>query len=430
MKKFALSTIKSIAIFLASSLVAVLLLFAVYSIPVEKLTKNARESCDILLQEGSYKKFFKNESYQLDNFTDSVMLNEAIYKYDGSSIGASMLNYIGGFDVDGLNNYLNGSNYSYSYSRYWHGYLIFLKPLLLLFNIRGIRIINLILQILLVGGICFALWKKQKKMILPYLSSLLFINPFVISQSMQFSCVYYLMNISFLIIVLFYDKLKQKNWLNFAFLLFGIVTCFFDLLTYPVATLIYPLVAVLWFDESETIKDKIILLFKLCVFWCIGFFGFWILKWAIGSILTKQNLFKSALSQAKLRINGDVSYAPNKLAVYFSFILNLYPLLTIKNAIILALLVVCFVFLFVKHKKEFKISKSQVIAFVLVALITIVWQLILHNHSYQHYWFTFRAYAGTLFALISLFAYGFKDSNIFRRNVNEKENSSNNSMLQ
>lgn len=430
MKKIALNTLKCFAIFLASSLVAVLLLFAVYSIPVEKLTKHARESCDILLQEGSYKKFFKNESYQLDNFTDSVMINEAVYKYEGSNIGASMLNYIGGFDVDGLNNYLNGSNYSYSYSRYWHGYLIFLKPLLLLFNINGIRIINLILQILLVGGICFALWKKQKKMILPYVSSLLFINPFVISQSMQFSCVYYLMNISFLIIVLFYDKLKQKNWLKFAFLLFGIVTCFFDLLTYPVATLIYPLVAVLWFDESETIKDKIVLLFKLCVFWCIGFFGFWILKWAIGSILTKQNLFKSALSQAKLRINGDVSYAPNKLVVYFAFILNLYPLLTIKNAIIVAILVAYFAIIFAKHRKEFKISKAQVLAFVLVALITIVWQLILHNHSYEHYWFTFRAYAGTLFAIISLFAYGFKDSNIFRRNVNEKENSSNNSMLQ
>ena len=427
---FLFDTLKTISVLLISSILAVLMLLAVYSLPVEKMTNNARKSSEIFLNEGSYKNFFDSESYQLDNFTDSVMISEAIYKYNGGALKASMLNFLGGFNVEGLANYLNGNGGSYSYSRYWHGYLIFLKPLLMIFSIKGIRILNLVSQILLVLGVCFALWKKQKKMIIPYLASLLFINPFVISQSMQFSCIYYLMNIALLVVVLFYDKLKQKGYLKFAFLIFGILASFFDLLTYPSATLTIPLIAVFWFDDSESFKEKFLTIIKLCVFWAIGYFGFWILKWAVGSIITHQNLFKDALSQAQTRIDGDISYAPSKLLVYLPFIINVKPLLNIKNAVILGVLAICAVFLIIKYKKEYKITKAQIISFVIIALIPIVWQLVLHNHSYEHYWFTFRAFAGTIFALLSILFYGFKDIKLFKVKTYEKENSSDNSMLQ
>ncbi len=427
---FLFDTLKTVSVLLIASILAVLLLFAVYSLPADKMTNNARKSSEIFSDEGSYKKFFDSESYQLDNFTDATMINEAIFDYDGDALEAAMLSYHGGFNVGGLVNYLNGNGNLYSYSRYWHGYLIFLKPLLLIFSIKGIRILNLILQVLLLFGICFALWKKQKKMIIPYLVSLLFINPFVISQSMQFSCIYYLMNIALLIIVLFYDKLKEKGYLKFAFLIFGILTSFFDLLTYPSATLTVPLIAVIWFDESETFKDKFLTIFKLCAFWAIGYFGFWILKWAIGSIITHQNLFKDALSQAQTRIDGDISYAPSKILVYFAFLINIKPLINIKNAVILCVIAICMCYLIVKYKKEYKIAKSQIFSFVIIALIPIVWQLVLHNHSYEHYWFTFRAYVGTIFALLSIFAYGFKDIKLLKGETYEKENSSDNSMLQ
>lgn len=421
---------KMLCIVLVATIVAVLLLAIVYSIPVDLLNKNARKSCDIMLEEGDYKRFFDNESYQLDNFTDATMISEAIYDSDDNVFVGSMLNQNGGMGVSGLANYLNGFGGSNSYSRYWHGYLIFLKPLLLVFSIKGIRILNLILQILLVVGICFVLRKKQKMLIVPYLISLLFINPLVISQSMQFSTIYYLMNLSFLCIILFYDKLKSKNWLKFAFLIFGLLTSFFDFLTYPLATLTVPLVAVLWFDEGDSLKEKLKTVILLCAFWAVGYFGFWFMKWLVGSIITNSNLFENALKQAQERIDGDIGYAPSKLSVVFAFTLNILPLLNYKNLVLCAVSIVLAILLFVKHRQDFKIKKAEIVGFICVALLPILWYFVLHNHSFMHYWFTFRSYIGTIFALSSILAYGFKNMKLKKERTNEKENSSDNSVLQ
>ena len=39
----------------------------------------------------------------------------------------------------------NSEQKVYEYARYWHGYLIFLRPLLLMFNITQLRVILTIL---------------------------------------------------------------------------------------------------------------------------------------------------------------------------------------------------------------------------------------------------------------------------------------------
>ena len=50
---------------------------------------------------------------------------------------------------------------SFEYARYWHGYLVLLRPLLAITNYSWIRVIILILTIAIV---CILLYKLHKKL--------------------------------------------------------------------------------------------------------------------------------------------------------------------------------------------------------------------------------------------------------------------------
>ena len=434
LRKLSIIALKISLIFLISIILAVVLLFLAYLIPVSSMFDNAKISSEVLTSEGKYKElfwmFFGKPASRLDNFTDSVMISEAIFESDKSSLFSAMFNYHSGWGVEGLANQVNGIVEPCSYSRYWNGYLIFLKPLLMIFSIRGIRILNIILQSLLVVGVCYVFFKKEKRLIIPYLLAICFINPMVITQSMQFSSIFYLMNIGVLIVTLFYEKLKSKNILVYFFLMLGILTSFFDFLTYPLAALTMPLVVVVWFDKSETFKEKFIEILKICVFWAIGYFGFWIAKWVVGSVITGENLITEALNQAKYRTTGEIDYAPNQVLVYLAFIINLIPFVNIACFLIFVLCIVALILVKIVFETKFVIEKKYVYSFLLIVLMQIVWYTVLSNHSYMHFWFTFRAYVGPMFAVFAMIAYGFKNFKNREKEIsNEKENSSTSTML-
>lgn len=431
LKKCSIVLLKSALIFIVSIVFAVLFMFLAYLLPTSKMQNSAKSSSEILLKEGNYNYLVEGDfSSRLDNFTDSIMISEAIFDSDESAIYKAMKNYHSGWGVEGLDAQVDGDVDEKSYSRYWNGYLIFLKPLLLMFGIKGIRILNTVLQILLVIGVCCVMFKKAKSLIIPYLISLFLINPVAITQSMQFSSVFYIFNITMLLVLLFNEKLNQKNWFGYLFLIVGIVTSFFDFLTYPVATFLMPLVVVMWFDESSTFKDKFITALKLGVFWAVGYFGFWIAKWCVGSIVTGENLITEAIKQAKFRTTGDVSYAPSKILVHLAFVLNFKPFINLQNIVLLSVCLCLLLVLILKYRKQFSITKTKVLSFLLVAVLPILWYLVLSNHSYMHYWFTFRSYIGTIFAVITLMAYGFKNLKFKKEEKsNENEDSSITTML-
>ena len=119
---------------LVLGVVGYLLLAGVYSLPTERMEKNMRESVDIFYAEDNYPKLMEYSNSQLDNFTDGIMLltasnpnhddiwkaaiNAERYRTSDTPVG-TLLDVYG----EGVEN--PDSTY---YSRYWHGYLIFLKP--------------------------------------------------------------------------------------------------------------------------------------------------------------------------------------------------------------------------------------------------------------------------------------------------------------
>lgn len=130
-----------IGIILLYSLFIVVLLLG-QCIPRTYIRKNVWKSYEIMKEEGMYAVG--------DGWTDAYFLNAAITRYDGNIFERAFSNaYMGKegeYPLDGIL-YLfdedldKGDNSIILYPRYWVGSMFFIKFMLLLFDIRAIRVL-------------------------------------------------------------------------------------------------------------------------------------------------------------------------------------------------------------------------------------------------------------------------------------------------
>lgn len=385
-----------------------LLLVVAYNLPTYWINIHIKESAYLVSNEGEYLNMYSWGASAIDNYTDSLMLLEAGYENDQSALNNALL--VPNGEIDDLtpgnvlvSHYLEDAGsleYTdvYNYPRYWHGYLIFLKPLLMLFNFRQIRQINLVCQILLTLLIAFMMYKKNlKKYIIPYLLVYLMFNPLVISKSMQYCSCFYVMSIGILVTLLLgKDKLKKYDYLLFFNI--GILTSYFDFLTYPYITYAIPMCFYLLINDDESIKEKIISFIRLGIVWVCGYLFMWASKWVLASIMTDTNVIKDALETTMTR-TSSVANPLGEIEVYN------YLSYLMQPATILCLIYIVYKLIkAIRDKAETR--WDNVLIYSLVFIIPILWYALAQNHSFVHYWFTFRgcsaSTAGLLFLMCSL----------------------------
>lgn len=143
---------KFVAFLTAGWLLGLISLTLVYLLPTERMEQNVKSSMDIFYTESVYPQQVSGyKATQLDNETDAIMLLGAIY--DGGNYSAikqaMRAARVDISDVPSKCNVLikyaweNQEPDSVSeYSRYWHGYMLWLKPLLLFFDYADIRMLN------------------------------------------------------------------------------------------------------------------------------------------------------------------------------------------------------------------------------------------------------------------------------------------------
>ena len=171
MKKVLKIAVKYFAIYLVIIIIFLSLLTLVSLIPSKAMKENVRQSAEILSEQSN--RLFISIRYVnvlFDNFTDALMVNTA-YSIDSKTPFYSAMvarkNYIPGITreifTDTKGELRSASKYkqldqvgelrdtvyedideSFEYARYWHGYLVFLRPILCLMNINVLRIIMLI----------------------------------------------------------------------------------------------------------------------------------------------------------------------------------------------------------------------------------------------------------------------------------------------
>ena len=388
------------------------LLVLVYCIPTKKMEINLKESAAIFVEEGTYPQ--KINSYidsRLDNWTDSLMLLTAVREdsepaYISAALNSrnlisdknpceSLIQIYAEKNTDNLK--------SVKYGRYWHGYLVFLKPLLLFFDYGEIRYINMFVQMLLFAFAAVLLSKKERGLyILPLALSWLFLNPLSTMLSIQFSIVTSIVFSQIIVMLIFEDKYYKKPFLVVMnFFVLGCIVNYFDLLTYPFVALGIPLAY--WFNACELKKrSNIISVFgniaKYCVAWVCGYGGMWIGKWLLGSIVTGENILSDAMNQVAVRTDNTVAQEE------FSFTELMGRLFYASNKLVICFAIFAIVLLVIygMFKKKIKISLNSFVVCSIIGAMPFVWYAVLGNHSWIHFWFAYRELAIFINALLML----------------------------
>ncbi len=396
-----------------ASCVGIFLLSSVYTLSTTFMQDNVKSSAQTLQTEGDSTELSPSIYSRLDPFTDALMISKASYKDNHHPIVAAM--EVNHATVKGLSPYqsLISTNLkdaipteTSSYGRYWHGYLIFLKPLLLITDYSGIRIVNTLCQVILTGFVIYLLWRKgYKKYIIPYGLTLAILMPLALFMSLQYSACFYIFTLGCLALLLLKNRSIKNVCLVFLYL--GITCAFFDLLTYPIVTFGIPAVLYFCIRKAGSLKEKLFDLLKIAASWGVGYVGMWAGKWVIGSLITRTNILKNATDQIVARSlyssSADVANATDFDAwTTFSHNWELFfrtPISFLILVLIIVLLIIIIINI-VRRQTTIKTVCQQLVPFVLIALVPFAWYIVTMEHAWWHSMFTNKSLAVTIFALL------------------------------
>ena len=384
-------------IVLLSILVGFLLLLAVFHIPVRFMQDECRESVRIFEEEDRY----PNDPYsgrRLDNYTDSVFLLGAAYPGEESILDQTINVYTrrlvdNNSPVKAFISLYSGTEemQSQEYARYWHGYLVTLRPLLAALNYPEIRQFNLIVQYTLLLVLLFLIQRRLPSVLLPFLLTVLFLAPTAIGRVLGYSSVYYIL-LLFLLLLLWNPKgrITEENvWLLFLFA--GIATGYFDNLSAPTQTLTFPL-CFLFVQRAGhgSWKQNARLFLRCCFVWGFGYVGMWGGKWLLALLFQGRGFLDSLGNQMWLytgpSIGGHIVTQADALRRNLGILFKDRDLIVLS----LALTVVLLVLVLRDRSRINRRSLADALLVLFITLIPLMWTLFLKNHSYRHYWFAYR----------------------------------------
>lgn len=391
-------------IFIGMVAVGYLALVCVYALPTKPISQNVAEASNIMQMDGSHPELiYGHQDTMLDNLTDSKMLGIARYNTTKNIFEEALLS--NRVSVDGmmdsqiiaeeeLEEKLNGE--VVSYGRYWHGYLLYLKPLLLVLNYGQIRYFISLVQFALLITILYLFVKKGKERhIIPFAMAYLFLNPATLSLSLQYFSASVITMTQFVILLMCEDKYKTDfmRWI-YHFFIVGILIAYFDFLTYPLLTLGMPLVF-LFAENKRTLKDSFVIFVGCCAAWGIGYAGMWGSKWVLGTLFTKENMILDALRNVSLRVGvADTSAKISAMEVIAKNVgANKLFLLT---ALIMFALIAVYGIIKYRIINIYDVN----VGIILCAALPIAWYMVVSDHSMVHYWFTYRIIAISIYAML------------------------------
>lgn len=218
-----------LTLFLAFLLLGTALLALVFSIPARAIAPNAERSLEQIAQtaaalkaKGSDLTFAEWLVYYVDFSTEQVMISSALAENDGYNALQSAM------DVNG-------------YARYWHGYLIFVRPLLLLTDYRGLVTLNVTAFLLLFGFCAYRVIKRCNGWTaIALLLSLIIVRVVSLVFCLSFSVSFFLAML-LMIAVSYLAGRRRERLLLPLFLASGICIAYFEQLMTPLVALGLPL---------------------------------------------------------------------------------------------------------------------------------------------------------------------------------------------
>ena len=398
---------------ICATIVGLILLVSVYKLPSEMMLENVRRSSNIqAIESDRYDWAPEVLSSAIDGFTDAIMLNMAIYTSSDGPLKNAIDNVclkdesLTQSYADILSYEILPQDYSniseWHYGIYWHGYLVYLKPLLLLFSYGEIRVILMALQMFLVLWFFFLFMQKvhNSRLAIPFMIAIILVNPITNALCLQLSDIYTLTLLGG--ITLLSIKSVYKNYFK-VFLWLGIITAYVDLLTYPLLALCFNLVLFCFITvNTNKWKEQLTQIIIASVMWVLGYALMWMSKWVVLSIYVK-GAVKSALSEVVYRTVSDstVSRYINSTSIFNAFTANLRLLLTRPAVLIIVLSVIGLVFLTLKNKYKFRLT-NKLYSLIFIGLYPVIWCLIVRQHSAVHAVFVHRIIVIDILVILSI----------------------------
>lgn len=398
-----------------SVVLGVLLLTLVFCIPVDSAKKHVYISVDKILIDSSEESEMSLQRYimeYLESFTDAIMVQNAIEKISEKNPYEHAM-WVYHLDLDEnvwtpeetlqyLSKGGESSNlFLHQYSRYWHGYLVYLKPLLLLFSWEQVMWMGAGLQLLLTLALFVTAYKVEHLEVgIAVAIGLLFMKPALMLVSLAMS-VCWLVTLAVLFLMLFrHDWLEKKEHYPELFLMIGIMVAYFDFLTYPIVTLGFPLCALFLINREEKLKKSVgrMIVYSGC--WALGYVSMWASKWVLADLTLRTGTIKSAFSSilgwteaigGRPRISGGFYVIALNLEEYKFWI---YPVLV---GVLVLFDIVAFVW--ASRRASFRRAIVCSVPYLLIACLPFIWYIVVQHHSGLHIAFTFRIISVAALAL-------------------------------
>ena len=396
----------------------VALLFLSALVPNSKIAKQLSDSAVTIMAENPQQPINNKIFHSIkDNYADVVLLG-VIAGVDSNNPVVTSLNtrYYDGEDKGeayGLYCVVNnGAVSNRDYTRYWHGTMIFLRPLLTFLNLNGIKILNAVVLVLLVGINIALLWKKkQKAAAVIFAASLVAVECWYIPFSIEYTIDFAVM---LAVMPLFITLEKDDKGLVLISAAVGTVTAFMDFLTVETITLLVPLMTAFFIrlddNRANSLKDNLRLFLFCGISWGGAYAATFAAKWLLASIATGGNMFAAAMSAAGERAVGSTRAGSLPMQIIYAWGANLSALfITSKQIgfvpIIIGIPIFAVVLFFIAKKRFFHFKKETTPIFIAAAAIPFLRYALLSNHSLLHSYFTYRAEMITVMALLGMVWY-------------------------
>lgn len=419
---------------LGSALLGTILLVLAFCLPVGKMEQHVAASVDAMLApvQGNGISGYIQENRE--SYTDAIMVQNAIERIPGKTVFEhamwmyhsdleqefwtpedSLKAYCGGADAEGM--------YLHEYSRYWHGYLVYLKPLLLLFNWEQLTVMGVLLQMLLMVVVAvLSVKKKQTGVAVAMAAGFLFMKPLLVLVSLDMTVCWVITLAALVFLLLGNGWLEGKRLYPEYFLMVGVLTSYFDFLTYPVVTLGFPLCAFFLIHSNHStgstgrpgkgglLWEEIRRAAGYSVCWGIGYAGMWAIKWIIADLTLHTGTVKDAIWSiigrteaigGRPRFNGGFYVIGLNLQEYD---LAIYPVMAAVLVLTSLALVAA-----ACRKRGVREVMVRLVPFGMAFCIPFVWIIAVQHHSALHARFTFRIIAVAALAIACMGAEAWKE---------------------
>ncbi len=408
--------------------VCILLLIASACIPRDMIQKQSEISAEYFSKREPFQILIKDYVNAMqDNYSDTVLCDIA-YCIDTAHPFSSVIRaeFAQGEYEQAYEGYhatvFEKTEPNQEYGRYWHGSLVFIRPLLTIMPIKTIRLLcgvaSLILQMIIVA---LLIRKKNKGLAICWLLALLLIHPWMLMSSLEYGTAFLVASVASLGILLKKND-EDADTMPF-FAVIGVVTCFVDFLTTETLSFTLPMILLLADrmlkgdkaicgknHHSFSAKEGFVSIIKNGACWLVGYLTMFATKIILLGLVAGKEVVISSLDEGILRLGGEVRNANISTAPVVDFaerfsgsiwhnLACLYPVHSGEMKaggvwlITFGIILVGLVVVYLLHDR---IDSAMFFPMGMVALIPFLRFLVLSNHSYIHFFITYRALMVTI----------------------------------